>query len=213
MRNGKSGILAFALFVSGFISCKTGLQGDVVKDYSAWPAYSHYFTDNPSRLVFKSSLTIANERFSGLLVVKQIVPGEYRSIYTTETGFKVFDLSIENDSYVLNYGVGAISKKMVSDRLAFTIQSMLLREFSSSAWRMLPAETGFYVQEYLFGNNRYLIKRKSALYYPVSMSFYKGQKKKAETIFWGTEDGGLPDSSSVTHTGFPMQASFRLLKD
>lgn len=213
MISGKSGILALAVFVSGFLSCKTGLQGDVVTDYSAWPAYTHYFTDNPSRLVFKSSLTIASERFSGLLVVKQIVAGEYRCIYTTETGFKVFDLSIKNDSYVMNYGVGAIRKKMVSDRLAFTIQSMLLREFSSSAWRMLPAETGFYVQEYLFGNNRYLIKRKSALYYPVSMSLYKGQKKKAETFFWGTEDGGLPDSSTVAHTGFPMQASFRLLKD
>lgn len=213
MISGKSGILVLAVFVSGLLSCKTVLKGDAVKDYSVWPAYTHYFSDQPSRLVFKSSLTIASERFSGLLVVKQIVAGEYRCIYTTETGFKVFDLSIKNDSYVLNYGVGAISKKMVSDRLAFTIQSMLLREFSSSAWRMLPAETGFYVQEYLFGDNRYLIKRKSDLYYPVSMSLYKGQKKKAETFFWGTEDGGLPDSCVVSHTGFPMQASFRLLKD
>lgn len=186
-------------------------KGTSVSNKETWKPYTHYYSSNPSRLLFKTSLQISSERFSGLLIVKQLNVGEYRSVFTTETGFKVFDFTIKNDGYLINYAVGATEDKMVADRLVFTIQAALLRGFIPDFYTIY-CPGAFCLQSYVYGKYVYEIKRTGDSKYVESQSIYKGGKKKAEAIFYGTQDNSIPDSSVVNNIGFPLQASFRLLE-
>jgi hypothetical protein len=198
-----------------FSSCQVSSisKGETVKDYATWPVYSHYFSGNPSRLIFKSSLQISKQNFSGLLVIKETSPGEYRTLFTTETGFKVFDFTIKNNSYSINYAVGALNKKFIANRLAYTVQAMLLREISPRGFLVSSTE-GYTLQSYSLGKYVYELKRNinpdEKVY---GQTVYVKGKKKAEALFYGGKEGVAPDSSSVSHTGFPLQATFRWLKD
>lgn len=187
-------------------------KGDYPKDKDWWK-YTHYFTNQPARLIFKSSLDISKEHFSGLLIVKKTNEGEYRSIFTTETGFKVFDFTIYDESYTLNYGVGPIAKKFIADRLAYTIQVMLLRGFSSG-YRVYSGCQSYKMGKYVY--ELYHEVKEDMLIPSVlrikKQILFKNGKPKAEAFFYQGEESELPDSSSVTHIGFPLKASFRLLK-
>jgi len=198
-----------------FPSCQVASisKGEPVKDNDTWPAYSHYFSGNPARLIFKSSLQISKQNFSGLLIIKQTLPGEYRTLFTTETGFKVFDFTIKNDSYAINYAVGALNKKFIASRLAYTVQAMLLREIATKDFAVYRVGE-FSIQSYSVGKYMYELKRDRTLSEKVfGQTVYVKGKKKAEATFYGSKEGLAPDSSSVNHTGFPLQATFMWLKD
>ena len=203
------------VFLLSACQVKSIRQGNLSKN-KAWNSYVHYFSGHSSRLLFKASLDIAKEHFSGLLVVKQMTSGEYRSIFTTETGFKVFDFTIMDSTHVVNYAVGPLQKKFIADRLAYTVQVMLLRHFNA------PCLVSSGIQAYPIGYYVYELHKKdrditnlddSGQNIVTHQTVYVKNKKKAEAVFYGFGQGSAPDSSSVTHTGFPLQATFRWLKD
>lgn len=204
-------VLSLLLFMA---SCgvESVVKGTNVSNHQTWKPYTHYYSSNPQRLLFKTSLQISSERFSGLLIVKQMNIGEYRSVFTTETGFKVFDFTVKNDSYTINYAVGATEDKIVADRLVYTIQAMLLRDFIPDFYKIY-CPGAFCLQTYTYGKYVYEIKRAGDNKYVESQAVYKGSKKKAEAIFYGTNDNTAPDSSLVNNIGFPLQATFRLIKE
>ena len=198
-----------------FSSCQVASmsKGQPAKNDDIRPGYTHYFSGNPIRLVFKSSLQLSKQNFSGLLVIKQTAPGEYRTIFTTETGFKVFDFTIKNDSYTINYAVGALNKKFIASRLAYTVQAMLLREISPGGFHVSDTEN-YTLQSYSAGKYVYELSRNKNSGEKVhGQTVYVKGKKKAEALFYGGKDGLAPDSSSVSNIGFPLQATFRWLKD
>lgn len=198
--------LTICLTVLTVWGCKTGKPAtEPVLDTFI---YRHYFTGS-QRLLFKTRLRLAKEEFSGLLVVKETAPQTYRSVFTTETGFKIFDLSIRNGGYEVNYGVGPLEKKFIAGRLAYTIQALLLRPFpgilitSSDALR----QTGRYPAE-----NRHVYTLEKSGFRVNRQSVGLGKRVKAEARFSDFGDDDLPDSATVTHSGFPLTASFRFLE-
>ena len=49
------------------------------------------FGDNFNSFLFKTNITVYGKDYSGLLVTKQMSPQDYRVIFTTELGMKLFD--------------------------------------------------------------------------------------------------------------------------
>lgn len=170
--------------------------------------YAHFFSDTPQRLLFKARLQLAKEEFSGVLVVKETAPATYRSLFTTETGFKLFDLSIRNNGYTVNYGVGPIEKKFIAVRLAYTIQALLLRPFKAPSAVLLTGneQTGTFLED----KHSYEIQKNGARV-KIQTVYLKG-KRKAQAHFsdFGSDD--VPDSAVVNQFGFPLTASFHLLE-
>jgi len=200
--------VAFVLVVFGlfFAACKTRPV-----DVGQLPppfGYTHYFSDSPQRLLFKTRLKLAKEEFSGLLVVKQTSPDEYRTVFTTETGFKVFDLTARNDGYTLNYGVGPIEKKFIAVRLAYTVQAMLLRHLPGAP-AMVP-DMQAPTARYTAGKYAYVLQQKNDRI--VSQQVLFKNKRKAEAQFSDFGDDAVPDSVTVAHFGFPLHAGFKFLK-
>ena len=203
--------LTLALFVATLVLASgchtpkpTAQEGGTV----ALPVYPYYTISQDARLLFKVHMTLAKQEFSGLLVVKELAKYEYRSVFTTETGFKVFDFTVRNDGYTVNYGVGALTKKFIANRLAYTIQAMLLRPL-----QQLPA-TSVTPKELVFTADKYSYKLSlNGINNVVSQTVrYKGRQKAEATFFSSEEILAIPDSGAVKHIGFPLQATFRLIK-
>lgn len=192
-------------FVLVFFGCKSSEK--TVSGTQVPFVYDHYFTQKPQRLLFKTRLALAKEEFSGILVIKQIGQQEYRSVFTTETGFKVFDLTIRDGGYSMHYGVGPIEKKFIAVRLAYSIQAMLLRPFGSSPAVLGTGEDAS--GRFEVGSYRYLVLKKGPRVQ--SQTVYLKKKRKAEAQFSDFGDDNVPDSATVNHFGFPLTASFRLL--
>lgn len=192
--------MVLALWVSG---CRTRAPRTAADtDFS----YAQYFTEPAPRLLFKSRIRLSKEAFSGLLVVKRTAEGEYRSIFTTETGFKLFDFTVTDSGYTVNYGVGPIAKKFISVRLAYTVQAFLLRPLGH--YPSSPAEGDG--STFRAGKYGYELRKQDNRVSEQTVSF-KG-RDKATSRFFDFGAGGVPDSASVSHSGFPLTASFRILK-
>lgn len=201
--------VAFLLLVLGL--CVTGCKTPPVVAEPPLPqpfGYTHYFSDNPQRLLFKTRLQLAKEEFSGLLLVKQTASTEYRAVFTTETGFKVFDLTVRNDGYVMNYGVGPIEKKFIAVRLAYTVQAMLLRDLPGSPGVVPDPQAPSAL--YMAGKYAYDLQQKNGRIVTQWVLFKN--KRKAEAQFSDFGDDNVPDSVTVTHFGFPLNAGFKFLK-
>lgn len=170
--------------------------------------YATYAERSPQRLLFKTRLNLAKEEFSGLLVIKETAPEQYRTVFTTETGFKLFDLTVMDDAYTVNYGVGPIEKKFIAVRLAYTVQAMLLRKFKALSAHTVAngTETG------RFGAGKYAYSVEKKGREAQTQTVYHKGKRKAEARFSAFGTDGVPDSATVTHFGFPLKASFRFLQ-
>src|SRR5688572_27397088 len=53
------------------------------------------FGDNFNSFLFKTNIRVYGRDFSGLLVTKQMEPEDYRVIFTTELGMKLFDFEFK----------------------------------------------------------------------------------------------------------------------
>lgn len=84
-----------------------------------------WFSGDTGRYLFRSSGTIYNNDFSGLLLVKPT--GEsYRILFITEMGMKIFDMEFFREgNYNVHYAAGAIDRKPVIRTLGNDLSLML----------------------------------------------------------------------------------------
>lgn len=196
------------LLLMGLWACRPPRELNNVPPAPSTFVYPNFFADGTTRLLFKTRLRLAKEEFSGLLLVKRTTPDTYRSVFTTETGFKIFDLEIRNDGYTTHYGVGPIEKKFIAVRLAYTLQALLLRPFPEATELSVYGDT----RTATFRVARYTYRLQTEAGKPVTQTvlFKGGRKCEARFSDFGTDS--LPDSARVTHSGFPLDAGFKFLK-
>lgn len=169
--------------------------------------YRHYFEGETSRRLFKCRMEIADQELTGLLLVKRTAADDFRMVFTTETGFKLFDMSMSSGSYTLHTAPGPIEKKMVSKRIALTLQAAVLR----------PLNCGYPSGEadgplFSCGKLKYKFALKMGGNIPEQVLLKRGGKVKAAARFGPPgENSGLADSIRVEHGGFPLKAYFRLM--
>ncbi len=169
--------------------------------------YRHYFEGETSRRLFKCRMEIADQELSGVLLVKKMGDDVFRMVFTTETGFKIFDMSVISESYTLHSALGPLEKKMIQTRLALTLQAAVLRpldcgkvlsENEVSSWNCGKLKYRFVLER---GSNR-----------PTEVTIKRGGKVKAVARFGlKGDDSGPPDTVHVEHKGFPLKADFRLM--
>lgn len=120
-------LLLSSVFLLLLISCKLGHYGNLVprSENSNMPPAS-IFGDNFESFLFKTNITVYGKNYSGLLVTKQMHPNDYRVIFTTELGMKLFDFEFKDTTFTMHYCVPQFNRPKLLQTIQHDIEVLLM---------------------------------------------------------------------------------------
>lgn len=100
-----------------------------------------YFSDETKDYVYKANITVYDNDFSGIFIVKKIDEANYRIVFTTEIGNKVFNFSFINDTFKVN--------NIIEDMNKALLINILKKDFSALVKEKLPVIKSYSLQDTL----------------------------------------------------------------
>jgi hypothetical protein len=159
-----------------------------------------WFAEDPGHYLFHSEIDIKGKHFGGMMVIKYLSKGNFRVVYITEVGLKVFDIEFfANGDFTLHYCIEAINRKVIIKTLKNDIGLMLadipvndkikLSQDSKQNKTLIKSKGSA-------GMNYYLINNSSLRAEDISVS--KNLQKKVEIQYFSNKTGDL-DSVRIKH--------------
>src|SRR5438046_2260364 len=127
-----SNFVAFLL-----VGCTFGHYGKLKHFSAEATAPKSIFGNNFNSFLFKTNLTVYGKDFSGLLVTKQMAPKDYRVIFTTELGMKLFDFEFKDTAFTLHYCVPQFNRPKLLKTIQQDIEILLMNEVESKKFETL----------------------------------------------------------------------------
>lgn len=84
-----------------------------------------YFSDTSQDYVYKANIQVYDNNFGGLLIIKKIEDGNHRVVFTTEMGAKLFDFSITETDFKVNYILDDLNKKLLINLLKTDFKALV----------------------------------------------------------------------------------------
>lgn len=100
-----------------------------------------YFSDETKDYVYKANITVYDNDFSGIFIVKKIGEANHRIVFTTEMGNKVFDFSFIDDTFKVN--------NIIEDMNKALLINILKKDFSALVKEKLPVIKSYSLQDTL----------------------------------------------------------------
>lgn len=91
-----------------------------------------YFSDASQDYVYKASIAIYDNNFGGLLIIKKIEDRNHRVVFTTEMGKKLFDFTITEADFKVNYILDELNKKLLINLLKTDFKALVQEQNSIS---------------------------------------------------------------------------------
>ena len=89
------------------------------------------FGENFNSFLFKTNITVYGKNFSGLLITKQLLPQDYRVIFTTELGMKLFDFEFKDTIFALHYCVPQFNNPKLLKTIRKDIELLLMNDLKN----------------------------------------------------------------------------------
>ena len=113
-----------------FNSCiTTGLISDLQANVK-FP--KSVFDDGKEIHIFKTSIDLYKNHFSGMLIVKKNDKKTYRTVFVNEIGMKFFDFTVSDKEFTVNYIFDALNRKLLLKLFASDFRLMLMNDVSYS---------------------------------------------------------------------------------
>ncbi|MCE3279166.1 MAG: hypothetical protein K0S44_1357 [Bacteroidetes bacterium] len=136
-------LLSSILFISS--ACHLGHYNRLKKiEANSTTSPAPIFGDNFNSFLFKTNITVYGKDFSGLLVTKQMSPKNYRVIFTTELGMKIFDFEFKDTSFTLHYCVPQFNRPKLISTIQEDIKILLMNDLKNKTFEKLADNKGIY---------------------------------------------------------------------
>ena len=89
----------------------------IVDDTSHPTILNPYFSNPTLDYVYKAQISIKENNFGGILIIKKINQHEHRVVFTSEMGNKLFDFSYAKGEFKVNAILGDLDKKLLINLL------------------------------------------------------------------------------------------------
>ncbi|WP_083253228.1 hypothetical protein [Flavivirga aquatica] len=103
--------------------------------------HNPYFSNEKKDYVYKANITVYNNHFSGIFIVKKLGEANHRIVFTTEMGNKIFDFSFLNDTFKVNFIIEDIDKAILIN--------ILKKDFKTLVQEELPVIKSYSLQDTL----------------------------------------------------------------
>ena len=134
MKNLLLSSLVVLFFISG---CTLGHYGRLHKAPTPSATPKSIFGDNFNSFLFKANITLYKKEISGLLLAKQMAPHDYRIIFTTELGMKLFDFEFKDSTFTVHYSVPQFALPALLQTIQQDIQILLMNNISEKKMESL----------------------------------------------------------------------------
>lgn len=206
------------LLLSSFIvlllyGCSLGHYGKLKSTSNLEAVTLHsLFGENFNSFLFKTNIRVYGKDFSGLLVTKQMQPNDYRVIFTTELGMKLFDFEFKDTSFTLHYCVPQFNKPALLKTIQKDIEILLMNETKNKTAEVFinPKDSAFV---YKFKDNKldnyYFLDKSSNHIFRIEHS--KRNTKKT-TFDLNNYSDQFPSNIMIKHHDIKLKIELNLLK-
>lgn len=170
------------------------------------------FGDNFNSFLFKTNITVYGKDFSGLLVTKQMAPQDYRVIFTTELGMKLFDFEFRDTSFTLHYCVPQFNRPKLLKTIRQDIEMLLMNNLKAQTFENYTDPKGLYnvaktKSEGMY--NYYFTEQGSKHLVKIEHS----KKRIKKTIFTlNRYENDFPQNVLIQHCDIKLKIELNLLK-
>lgn len=208
----KNLLLSSSLVVLMLTGCKFGHYGELIKTTAGTDYPKSLFGDNFNSFLFKTNITVYNKNFSGLLVTKQLSANDYRVIFTTELGMKMFDFEFKDTAFTLQYCVPQFNKPKLLKVIQNDIETLLMNDISNKRQTHYEDKDGLYrVQKLEFPKteNYYFTEKSSAQLTKIECA---KKRIKNTTFTLSNYQNNFPGSILIQHHDIKLKIELNLLK-
>jgi hypothetical protein len=172
------------------------------------------FRDHLNSFMFKTNIRIYGRDFSGLLVTKQMQPADYRVIFTTELGMKLFDFEFADTAFIVHYCVPQFNRPALLKTIQHDIEILLMSKLDAApASYFTDRQNRYTIGKITAGNfsNYYFFDKPEASGRLVKIEHAKRQQKKTTfTLDKYIED--IPGHIQIQHHDIKLTIELTLLK-
>lgn len=170
------------------------------------------FGDHFNSFLFQTHITLYSKDFSGLLITKQMQPGDYRIIFTTELGMKLFDFEFTDTAFTLHYCIPQFNRPALLKTIQQDMKTILMSGVTSQPMEYFTDKQNNYLicktKQGRFAN--YYFKEKSSQHI-LKIEHAKKQIKKT-TFALENYTGDIPGSIRIQHHDIKLTIELTLLK-
>lgn len=195
-----------------FSACHFGHYGRLTKTTTSSTTLKPIFGDNFNSFLFKTNITVYGKDYSGLLVTKQMSPQDYRVIFTTELGMKLFDFEFKDTSFTLHYCVPQFNKPKLLKVIQKDIETLLMNDLNKKSFEYFTDSKMLYsVHKAKNGklDNYYFTEKAPA--HLVKIEHAKKRRKKT-TFTLSNYQNDFPGNILIQHHDIKLKIELNLLK-
>ncbi len=206
-------LLLSSLIAISLSACTFGHYSRLSEVKNTYPKpLKSLFGDNFNSFLFKTNITVYGKDFSGLLVTKQMSPQDYRVIFTTELGMKLFDFEFKDTAFTLHYCVPQFNKPKLLKVIQHDIETLLMSNVANKKEVEYADKKGLYnVQKVELdkGQNYYFTEKSSQ--HLVKIEHAKKRIKKT-TFTLSNYQTDFPGNILIKHHDIKLKIELNLLK-
>lgn len=161
-------------------------------------------------LIYKTGVDAYGRYLSGLLIIKSYNGDDYRLVFTTEMGMKLFDFEFKDNKFHVHYCFDKLNKKPVIRLLEKDFSMMLCRNIYESKARIV--DTNSYLLEQPRAKELWKIVSRADSRLAESIYSLNPEGKTKCFIKYVYREGQCPDMIHIGHENLDLKMQLELLK-
>jgi len=201
---------AFLRIVLGFISLSVALNSCSLRyhsDYKKTEAFEtqnqDFIAHNFQKVLFKTQIQAFDKEVSGLLFIKQMKEDNYRFVFLTQIGMKIFDVELNKGKFTIHQLISYLDKKSVRKLLESDLKLLIQTPNTNTKTKFFEHKKD---SSLLLRN-----KTKEGIFYYRYQKPQIQSKENSSFIFRGTtiqysySKSNIPDLIVIKHSGIHLQ--------
>ena len=195
-----------------FAGCTFGHYGRLKKVAAHSSSPKPIFGDNFNSFLFKTNITIYGKDISGLLVTKQMAPQDYRVIFTSELGMKLFDFEFKDTSFTLHYCVPQFNRPALLHTIQHDIEILLMNNLAEKPLTCQTDSRGLYDIQCIQIDNKYNYYFTDKVSQHIVKIEHSNRRIKIVIFNLNNYKDDFPNNVLIKHCDIKLKIELNLLK-
>ena len=167
-----------------------------------------YFSNEDIDYVYKAKIKIYGRYFGGILIIKKVEKDSHRVVFTTEFGNKIFDFLYKGDSFIKNFVLDELDKKIIVNtlqkdfKLLISESSKVEEQFAAENQQVYKTKTNSRFNFYFFGEKPVVLNR---------IVQTSKRKEKVEIVFTSAGND-LAQRIGIKHSNIKLKIDLNYFK-
>ncbi len=166
------------------------------------------FDSSFNKILFKSKIYFYKKYYTGLLFIKQTSVADYRIVFISEIGKKIFDFELNKNNFTVKYILPVINKKILIKTLKKDFSLMLLSNISSNKTTEFKNDSlimykfkNLYGKNFIYYKNNNLILLENA-----------NKIRKIISISYKNYKNNFPNTINIKHKNIKLRLNLNTIK-